>query len=72
MVIASVVQLKNEFPEIYKVLVVQRNNNWMKKLTRLNENNTIEFVLVGALHLPGEDGLLTSLRSRGYEIDQLE
>jgi uncharacterized protein YbaP (TraB family) len=31
----------------------------------------IEFVLVGALHLVGKDGVLAKLGARGYRITQL-
>jgi uncharacterized protein YbaP (TraB family) len=31
----------------------------------------VEFVLVGALHLVGEEGLLEQLKAKGYEIDNL-
>ena len=31
-----------------------------------------EFVLVGAAHLVGDDGLLNMLRKWGYEVRQLE
>jgi uncharacterized protein len=35
------------------------------------ENNSV-FVAVGALHLPGEDGLLGLLRKSGYELKPLD
>ncbi|WP_288057949.1 TraB/GumN family protein [Methylobacter sp.] len=28
-----------------------------------------ELILVGALHLAGEDGLLAQLRQRGYKVE---
>ena len=34
-------------------------------------NAEVEFVLVGALHLSGPDGLLLQLEQRGYRIRQL-
>ena len=46
---ASVVQLRDEFPEIYKTLIISRNNNWMQQISTLFDDNNIEIVLVGAL-----------------------
>jgi len=48
-----------------------RNDNWMKDLVTFFDDDAIEIVLVGAMHLPGEDGLLTQLRGKGYRIEQL-
>ena len=66
-----IVQMQSEFPELYQTLISDRNNRWMTTLTQLNNNETKEFVLVGTLHLNGEQGLLQLLRTKGYEIEQL-
>ena len=63
--------MKTDFPEIYNTLLTNRNNNWMKELVRLNDDKNTEFVLVGALHLYGEDGLLVLLAQAGFKITQL-
>lgn len=63
--------LKNDFPEVYQSLLVERNDAWMPQIEALLETTEIEFVLVGALHLAGEDGLLSRLAARGYSVRQL-
>ena len=60
-----------EFPSIYQALLVDRNNAWMPQIEAMLKTSEIEFVLVGALHLAGEDGLLSQLTSRGYKVDLL-
>jgi hypothetical protein len=35
------------------------------------DSKEVEFVLVGALHLAGKDGVLAKLGARGYRITQL-
>ena len=45
-----------QYPEMEAILLTKRNHAWMQTLTTLEQNNVM--VLVGALHLPGKDGLL--------------
>jgi len=64
-------QMQAEFPEMYAALLTRRNNAWMKKLVTLADDSSREFVLVGALHLSGKDGLLQQLAARGFAVEQL-
>lgn len=64
--------LKEQSPEIYDDLLVERNNAWMPLIEELFEQEGTEFVLVGAAHLVGEDGLLAQLQQKGYQVAQLE
>ena len=51
-------------------LLVQRNANMAERMrTRLKEGNA--FVAVGALHLPGENGLLRLLSAAGYHVTRV-
>ena len=51
-------------------LVKDRNQNWMKQLpAKLALRPT--FIAVGALHLPGPDGLLELLKKAGYAVKPL-
>ena len=58
-------------PQLYKRLLVERNNNWMPKLDALFARKGRALVVVGAAHLVGPDGLLTMFRSKGYKVEQL-
>ncbi len=50
-----------------KPMLVDRNLNWMTQLPGLiNESPT--FIVVGALHLAGESGLVHLLRTLGYSV----
>lgn len=64
--------MKDTYPALYDGLLVQRNNAWMEKIEAMFEDEDTEFVLVGAAHLVGEDGLLNLLRKKGVTITQLE
>ena len=48
-------------------LIKERNHNWLPKLLAMPEKN--RFVVVGALHLYGPDGLLALLRQQGYQVE---
>ncbi|MGE5626388.1 MAG: TraB/GumN family protein [Bacillota bacterium] len=67
-------ELKQEFggyPEVYQAVLVQRNRAWMPQLEKLMQGGKPYFVVVGALHLVGPDGLLAFFKKDGYEIEQL-
>jgi len=49
----------------------QRNLKWMPQIEAMLRDSDREFVLVGAAHLVGEDGLLEMLQARGYDVSQL-
>ncbi|MCH9639745.1 MAG: TraB/GumN family protein [Betaproteobacteria bacterium] len=63
--------LKNNHPSTYNTLLVERNNAWMPQIEALLTTEEVEFVLVGALHLVGNDGLLAQLSAKGYHIERL-
>jgi len=60
----------DDYPKIYQSLLVERNNNWMDKIEKLIAQPEEKFILVGALHLVGQDGLLQQLKDRGYQVKQ--
>lgn len=62
---------RDDFPRLYQSLLVQRNNAWLPQLDAMLNTAPTEAVFVGALHLVGEEGLLTQLRKRGYTVEQL-
>ncbi len=60
---------KDSFPELYYSLLVERNNNWIPQIERMLKTKEVEFVLFGALHLAGDQGILTQLEALGYKIE---
>lgn len=63
--------MRSETPELYDSLLLQRNLMWIPLIDQMLDDGDTEFVLVGAAHLVGEDGLLELLANKGYEIRQL-
>lgn len=59
------------FDGFMKILLADRNQKMVETAKPLlDKGNT--FVAVGALHLPGKDGLVTLLRGAGYKVTALE
>ena len=67
-----ITDMKRDYPKLYQSILVERNNNWMPKIEQMFHEEGVEFVLVGAAHLVGDDGLLAQLRALGYEVERLE
>jgi uncharacterized protein YbaP (TraB family) len=56
---------------LYQRMLVDRNRDWLPKLEALTARGRRAFVVVGAAHLVGPDGLLEMLKAKGYTIEQL-
>ena len=65
-------EMMTDFPDIYKSLLKERNENWLPQIENFLQDSKIEFVVVGAAHLLGEDGILTLLKNKGYQIEQFK
>jgi hypothetical protein len=60
----------DEFPDLYRRLTVDRNRAWVDKLTELLDDRDDYLVVVGALHLVGDDSVVDLLEQQGYEVVQ--
>lgn len=58
-------------PEFMERLLDKRNADWIVKLPAIIDADS-SFIAVGALHLPGEKGVLEGLRKAGYKITPLK
>jgi uncharacterized protein YbaP (TraB family) len=58
-------------PLMYQRLLVERNRNWMPRLEALLTRPKPAFVVVGAAHLVGPDGLVALLKAKGYRVEQM-
>ena len=56
-----------KFPGLYEALVYQRNRNWIPKIRALGERDGNVLVVVGALHLVGDQGVIAMLEQAGFE-----
>ena len=59
-----------EFPEVEKKLFAERNKAWTTHISRFLAQKGDVFIVVGAGHLVGKDGVLELLRARGFKVVQ--
>ncbi|MGR8935669.1 MAG: TraB/GumN family protein [Gammaproteobacteria bacterium] len=60
-------------PQFYRRVFVARNKAWLPKIAALLQDATQNTVLVvvGSMHLLGEDGLVSLLKKQGYQVNRV-
>lgn len=53
------------------IMIYNRNKNWVEQFPQIMQEGSTLFA-VGALHLPGEKGVLTLLKAKGYKVEPLK
>lgn len=64
---AAMLESLAEDPESYRRLVSDRNSAWLRRLLEELPMSSL-IIVVGAGHLPGQDGLIEGLRGAGYTV----
>jgi uncharacterized protein YbaP (TraB family) len=60
--------MKDESPQMYRLILKERNDAWMPKLVGMMREGKKGFVLVGTMHLLGPDGMLKQFEKAGYTV----
>jgi uncharacterized protein YbaP (TraB family) len=60
------------YPGLYDALLVKRNNSWMADIEKHIDSGKNVFIVVGAAHLVGSDGIVKLLKDRGYSVNRLQ
>jgi uncharacterized protein len=63
--------MKEDSPELYRLLLTGRNLSWLEKIEGYLQQNKTTVVVGGAAHFAGDDGLIRLLRNEGVEVQQL-
>jgi len=69
--VESLIEMREDWPDIYKAMVTDRNAAWMPQIERFLSSGTVHFVIVGLAHLHGPDGLLRQLEDLGCTVENL-
>lgn len=68
---ASMHAAYRDFPAFAVRILDERNRRWMPKVEGYLRSGQTHYVVVGAAHLGGPNGLLAMLRAKGYQTAQL-
>lgn len=60
--------LREASADLYQIIIVQRNQNWIPQILGILEGEGTVFVAVGSGHMPGETGIINLLREEGLEV----
>ncbi len=63
--------LRKKYPAVHARLLADRNRAWLPKLRELFNADTPQLVIVGALHMAGEQGLPTLLWTHGFATTRM-
>ena len=58
-------------PNLYDALLVERNRNWVGKIAELTQSSEDILVVVGAMHLVGDNSVLAMLEEQGIGSRQI-
>lgn len=65
-------QMRGEYPQLYKRINTDRNDAWVPKLQQyLQAGQGGTLVVVGTLHLLGDDGLVDKLKAKGFKVERV-
>jgi len=59
-------------PSQLDAMLINRNKNWVAKLTGLFNTNKSHFVVVGAAHLAGDNGVPALLKNAGMDVIRIK
>jgi uncharacterized protein YbaP (TraB family) len=65
-------EMQTEYPDVYKLLLVDRNQDWANQLKTRLAGSGVSFVAVGAGHLTGPDSLQAQLARLGIKTERVE
>jgi uncharacterized protein YbaP (TraB family) len=61
----------SNFPSLADRFLTDRNRKWLPKIEGYLQSGKTYFVVAGAAHMGGPNGVVALLRDRGYHIEQL-
>lgn len=62
--------MREKYPELYRILLVQRNAAFARQIETLLKGEGTYFVAVGAAHLAGGDSVLADLARDGVKVER--
>jgi uncharacterized protein len=63
--------MRDASADLYDVLIVQRNENWIPLIEQILDSGESAFIAVGAGHVTGPQGLISLLQARGHAVERI-
>lgn len=63
--------MRDASADLYEVLIVRRNENWIPLIEQILENGEPAFIAVGAGHVTGPQGVVALLQARGHTVERI-
>lgn len=67
-----IVSKMEETPDVKRVLLTERNRNWIPEIEKALAGKSTVMFLVGAAHLAGEDSVIDMLEKKGHQPVQVD
>lgn len=64
-------EMRTHEPRLYQKLIVDRNRNWLPSIEKYATSRRTGFILVGVGHLVGPEGIIETLKKKGYKVEQM-
>lgn len=64
-------EVKDPFPQLYRTILVERNETWASVIAAMLKGSGVKFVAVGVAHLAGPDSVQTALERRGIHVERV-
>jgi uncharacterized protein YbaP (TraB family) len=61
-----------EQPELYDRILVRRNRDWTRQIVGFTQRSRNYLVVVGALHLVGDDSVIRMLEAQGIQARKID
>ncbi|MDR2923524.1 MAG: TraB/GumN family protein [Treponema sp.] len=68
----TLLEMRGQWPVIYKTTIADRNAAWLPKIHGYLESGSRVFIITGLAHLHGPDGLLRQLADSGCTVTQFK
>jgi len=63
--------MRDTSADLYDVLIVQRNQNWIPLIEDILDSGESAFIAVGAGHVTGPQGVISLLEARGHTVERI-
>jgi len=72
MTVKSLVELKVNWPYLYRSMVLDRHDIWLPQIRRFLASGQIYFIVAGLAHMHGPDGLIWYLENSGCTVEKIK